>query len=57
MPKNELENLIIVKLGQNKKGQKNFLSAPFFESFFSAATGKKGFKNGAARKNFDPALQ
>ena len=29
-----------------------FLAASFFESFFSAASCKKGFKNGAARNFF-----
>ena len=39
-----LIRLFILKPSQNKKGQKNFLAPPFFDSFFSAASCRKGFK-------------
>ena len=45
-----------LNLGQNKKGHKiNFLAAPFFESFFSAASWKKGSKIAAAKNFFGPS--
>ena len=37
------------------EGPKIFLAAPFFEVFFSAASCKKGLKNGAARKLLGPS--
>jgi hypothetical protein len=34
---------------------KKILAAPFFESFFTAGSSEKGFKNGATRKCFGPS--
>ena len=36
------------KVGSKSEGPKNVLAAPFFESFFSAASCKKGFKKGCS---------
>ena len=46
--KNSNESCIFADLKQT--WPKNFLPAPFFESF--AGSLEKGFKNGAAKKNF-----
>ena len=40
---NDMVSSSRLKPSQNK-GQKKIQAAPFFESFFSAASGKKGFK-------------
>ena len=42
-----------LKSGQNKKGKKHSLAAPFFESFLPAV--RKDSRNGAARKFFEPS--
>lgn len=45
----------LIKVRSNKEGPKSFLAAPFFESFFPAASCKKGLKKQCSRKIFDPS--
>ena len=44
-----------LKPGQNKRGQKKFPAAPFFEYFLQLVAEKKYSKNGAAGKFFGPS--
>ena len=44
-----------IKSGQNEKGKKKILAAPFLNPFFQLSAVKKDSKNGTARKIFGPS--